>query len=131
MINGEISIDGLRAGKAHAVVENGRLSAKNCFANIDFEAKNGAIDFYYNWWEAGAYLCKAAIPNGGIGLFLPRDASFHLEAKTQGGSILCNLIDADEHPHDHRKRLARTFGSEGGATFQFKAMNGNVKIHGY
>ena len=131
LINGEISIDGLRAGSAHAVVENGRLSAKNCFANIDYEARNGAIDFYYDWWETGAYLATARIPNGGIGLYLPRDASFHLEAQTQGGSILCNLIDANEHPHDHRKKLTHSFGSAGGPTFQFKAVNGNVRIRGY
>ncbi len=131
LINGEISIDGLRAGNARALVENGRLSAKNCFTNINFEAKNGAIDFYYDWWESGAYVAAARIPNGGIGLNLPRDASFRVEAETQNGSVLCNLIDENEHPRDHRKKLTRAFGSENGPTFRFKAVDGNVKIRGY
>lgn len=131
LINGEISIDDLRGGNTHAHIINGRLSAKNCFANLDFEAKNGAIDFYYDWWEAGAFVAKAAIPDGGIGIYLPHDASFKVEAETQGGSILCNLIDADEHPREHRKKLTHTFGSEGGPTFRFEAGDGNVRIHGY
>jgi DUF4097 and DUF4098 domain-containing protein YvlB len=131
LINGEISIDGLRDGNAHASVVNGRISARNCFTNLDYEAKNGAIDFYYNWWEAGAYLAKAAIPNGAISVFLPGDASFHVEAETQGGSIISNLIDEDEHPHDHRKKLTRTFGSDRGPMFKFNAVSGNIRIHGY
>jgi hypothetical protein len=131
LINGEISIDGLRGGNAHARVLNGRLNAMNCFASLDYEVKNGAIDFYYNWSEAGAYLAKAAIPNGAIGVFLPHEASFHVEAETQGGSIISNLIDADEHSHDHRKKLTRTFGASGGPTFQFQAVNGNIRIQGY
>ena len=129
--NGEISIEGLRGGNVHAVVVNGRISASNCFANLDYEAKNGAIDFYYKWWEARTYLAQAAIPNGSIGVFLPEDASFHVEAETQGGVIISNLIDEDEKPRDHRKKLARTFGSEQGPAFKFNAGNGNIRIQGY
>ena len=131
LTNGEISIDGLRDGNAHASVVNGRLSARNCFANLDYEAKNGAIDFYYNWWESAAYLVKARTPNGAIGVFLPAAASFHVEAETPGGSIISNLIDEDERQHDHRKKLTRIFGSDGGPTFKFKADSGNIRIHGY
>jgi DUF4097 and DUF4098 domain-containing protein YvlB len=131
LTNGEISIDGLRDGSAHASVVNGRISARNCFANLDYKATNGAIDFYYNWWEAVAYLVKATIPNGAIGVLLPGAASFHVEAETQGGSIISNLIDEDERPHDHRKKLTRTFASDGGPTFKLKAENGNIRIHGY
>lgn len=130
LMNGEISIDGLRAGSAHASVVNGRISARNCFANLDYEARNGAIDFYYNWWEAGRYLVKAAIPNGAIGVFIPGNASFHVEAETRGGSIIGNMLD-DEHPHDHRKKLTHTFGSDEGPMFKFKAVNGNIHIHGH
>jgi DUF4097 and DUF4098 domain-containing protein YvlB len=131
LTNGEVSIDGLRGGNAHASVVNGRISARNCFANLDYQATNGAIDFYYNWWETVAYLVKATIPNGAIGVFLPAAASFHVEAETQGGSIISNLIDEGEPSHDHRKKITRTFGSDGGPTFQFKAVNGNIRIQGY
>jgi hypothetical protein len=112
-------------------VVNGRLSSRNCFSNLDYGAQNGAIDFYYNWWEPGAHFTKAAIPNGAIGLFLPNNSSFQLEAETQGGSIISNLIDEDERLQSHRKKLIRIFGSGGGPTFKFKAATGNIRIHGY
>ena len=131
LVNGEISIDGFLDGKARARVTNGRLSAVNCFTNLDYEAKSGAIDFYYTWWEGGAYVVRAAIPNGAIGVSLPRDASFHVEAETQGGNILSNLIDQDERPHDHKKILRRSFGLSGGPTFELRAVNGNIRVHGY
>ena len=131
LMNGEISIEGLRGGSAHCTVVNGRLSARNCFANLDYEARNGAIDFYYNWWEAGRHLVQATIPNGAIGVFLPRDASFRVEAETQGGDIVSNLIDEDEKPRDHRKTLMRTFGATDAPTFHFKTANGNIRIRGY
>lgn len=131
LANGEISIEGLRGGNARASLANGRISASNCFANLDYEAKNGAIDFYYKWWEAGTYLARAVIPNGSIGVFLPDNASFNVDAETQGGVVISNLIDEDEKPRDHRKKLARTFGSEEGPTFKFKAGNGNIRIQGY
>ncbi len=130
LVNGEISIDGLLDGKAHARVTNGRLSAVNCFTNLDYEARSGAINFYYTWWEAGAYVVRAAIPNGAIAVSLPKDASFHLEAETQGGNILSNLIDQDEHPHDHKRILRHTFGLNGGPTFELRAVNGNIRVHG-
>ena len=131
LANGEISMDDFRGGSARASLVNGRISASNCFANLDYEAKNGAIDFYYKWWEARTYFAQAAIPNGSIGVFLPENASFHVEAETQGGVIISNLIDEDEKPRDHRKKLAGTFGSERGPTFKFNAGNGNIRIQGY
>ena len=131
LINGEVSIDGLREGKARASVVNGRISARNCFTNLDYEAKNGAIDFYYNWWEPNSCLTKAAIFNGAIGVFLPRSASFRVDAETQGGSIMGNLIDEDEDMRGHKKRVRASIGSNGSALFQLKSVSGNIRIHGY
>jgi hypothetical protein len=130
LVNGEISIDGLRGGSARARLVNGRISARNSFANLDYDAKNGAIDFYYNWWEPSGGAIKASIPNGPIGVFVPRAASFYLQAETQGGSIIGNLIEGDVETHAHRKKIARSFGS-GGATFHLSAINGNIQIRGY
>jgi hypothetical protein len=131
LVNGEISIDGLRGGKAKANAINGRISARNCFANLDYNTKNGAIDFYYNWWEPAQYLIKAEIPNGAIGVFLPRSASFHLEAETKGGGISTNVLEQDEAKPGHRKQVMATIGSEPGPRFQLHAVKGNIRIHAY
>jgi hypothetical protein len=131
LINGEISIDELRGGNARASVRNGRISARNCFAHVDYVAQNGAIDFYYTWWQAGTYLVKAAIPNGSIGVFVPRGASFQVDAETGGGSITGNLINGDDEPHEHRKKLVLDIGAGPGPTFQLKSGNGNIRLHGF
>ena len=131
LVNGEISVDGLREGNLEARLTNGRMSARNCFANLDCNASSGAIDFYYDWWEAGDYLVKAVIPNGSIGLFLPRAASFQVEAETQEGGIMGNMIDEDETMPRHRKRLSTKIGLEAGPRFQFRTVKGNIRLHGY
>jgi hypothetical protein len=130
LINGEISIDNLRGGNARTKVVNGRMSARNCFANLDYEAKNGAVDFYFNWWEPGHYLIKGQVPNGMLGVFLPRSASFRVDAATQGGSIMCNLTD-EEGARGHRKTLQTTLGSDARASFQLRSVSGNIRIKGY
>ena len=131
LINGEISIDGLRGGSAHARLVNGRLSARDSFANLDYQTQSGAIDFYYDWWETGNYTVKAAIANGAIGVLLPRRASFHLEAETSGGSIMGNLVAGDERSREHRKKITTKIGSGTGPTFRLKSVNGNIRVNGY
>jgi hypothetical protein len=131
LVNGEISIDGLRGGNARTSVVNGRTNARNCFANLDYKAKNGAIDFYYNWWEPGRYLIKAEVPNGAVGIFLPRSASFRVDAETQGGSIMGNLIDENEEARGHRKTVRAMIGSDASTSFQLRSVNANIRIHGY
>jgi DUF4097 and DUF4098 domain-containing protein YvlB len=131
LVNGEISIDGLREGSARASLVNGRMSARNCFGNLDYQVVNGGIDFYYNWWEESTYLVKAAISNGAVGVFLPGHASFRVAAETQGGSIMSNFIEGGQRSHGRTKRLATTIGSEPEPTFQIKVTNGNIRIQGY
>lgn len=131
LVNGEITVDGLREGSGRARVKNGRLSALNSFASLNYQAANGAIDFYYYWWESTQFLVKATIPNGNIGVTLPRDASFRVEAETRGGSVACDQLDGDDGLHSHRKKLTSNIGSGKGAMFQLQSGSGNVRIRAY
>jgi DUF4097 and DUF4098 domain-containing protein YvlB len=131
LVDGEISINGLREGSARARVVNGRLSARNCFGDLSFQASNGSIDFYYDWWEERERTVEATVPNGMLGVFVPRSASFYLQAETRGGNVIGNLIDGDEAEHGHRKQVAMKIGSANGARFQLKSGNGNIHVHGY
>jgi hypothetical protein len=131
LVNGEISIDGLRGGSARAVVLNGRLSARNCFGDLDYKVVNGAVDFYYNWWEDATYFVKAAIANGSMGAFLPRSASFRVEAETQAGSVTTNFEQAEQSRHDGRKKLVAKIGTGVGPTYHIEATSGNIQIEGY
>ena len=131
LFNGEISVDGLREGSLGARLTNGRVSARDCFANLDCNVSSGAIDFYYDWWEARDYLVQAVVPNGSIGLFLPRAASFQVEAETREGGIMGNMIDEDEIMPRHRKLLSTKIGLEAGPHFQFRTVKGTIRLHGY
>ncbi len=131
LVNGEITVDDLTEGNARVRVQNGRVSARNCFANLDYHAMNGAIDFYYDWWVPLQFSVKAAIPNGNIGVLLPRDAAFRVEAETRGGSVACDLLDDDDGVHRHQKKLATNIGSGKGPTFCLESVSGNIRIRRY
>src|SRR5216684_1861693 len=126
LVNGEISIDGLREGSARAVVLNGRLSARNCFGDLDYKVVNGAVDFYYNWWEDATYFVKAAIANGSIGAFLPRSASFRVEVETQAGSVTANFEQAEQSRHDGPRKLVTKIGTGVGPTYHLEVTSGHI-----
>jgi hypothetical protein len=131
LVNGEISIEGLRGGSAKARLVNGWLSARNCFANLDYKATSGAIDIYYNWWERKTFLVKATIANGEARVLVPGDASFRIAAETLGGRVMSNLLGQDQNSYGGRKKLEASVGSDRGPTFQIGARNGNIRIEGY
>jgi DUF4097 and DUF4098 domain-containing protein YvlB len=126
LANGEISIEGLREGSAKASLVNGRMTARNCFENMDYRVVNGWIDLYYNWWEKRTYLVKVTIDNGAESALVPGNASFRIAAKAPGGQIRSNLVRAEG-----TKKLMTTVGSDPGPTFEMEARTGNIKIQGY
>src|ERR1041385_2919273 len=64
LVDGVVSIEGLRGGSAKVSLRNGRISARNCFADLDFQSAGGTISFSYDWWEKKSYSVKATIGNG-------------------------------------------------------------------
>jgi hypothetical protein len=129
LISGEIFLEDLREGSVKARVINGRIRAQDCFISVDCDARRGAIDFYYNRWETVDYTMNATSPNGSIGLYLPRLASFVVEAETKTGAITGDVIGEDESMPGRRKQLTTKVGANPGPHFRLKSVNGDILIH--
>ncbi len=128
LVNGEISLEGLRGGKARADLVNGRIAARNCFADVDLHSSNGNIDFYYNWWENMACRLKGTIGNGGVGLLVPRGFSFQVHARTATGLIMGSLVS---HKTGPTRKLDTTFGKEPVATVEMVSEHGNIRLNDF
>jgi putative adhesin len=124
---GEMLIEGLRGGSAHAHLRNGRLFVHNCFGDIDLTAENGGIDIYYDWWDEIKLSIKAEIADGGVRAFIPGDASFHLLAETEDGHVANDFAEKEQRQRDVRK-IDKIIGTQAGAEVRLHARNGNIKI---
>jgi hypothetical protein len=131
LLNGEVTIAGLRGGKVKASLVNGRMSARNCFADLDYQVVNGAADFYYNWWEKKKFVLRAATADGGIGALLPGNASFRIEAEAPNGQIETNFVRPEPNARSRIKKLKTVIGSDPGPTFQLESRSGNIRMQGF
>lgn len=121
MVNGEISVDGLRDGSARARLVNGRMFTHNCFGDLDFAVTNGRLDFFYDWWEPRTFAVEGAIVKGNIQAFIPHGSSFHTDAETMDGRIIDRFGDTEDET-----KLKTTVGSGPGPSFRIRASHGDI-----
>ncbi|MEP6685644.1 MAG: hypothetical protein ABJB22_02605, partial [Verrucomicrobiota bacterium] len=125
VVNGEISVDGLRGGSAKARLVNGRMFSHNCFGDLDFAVTTGRIDLFYDWWEPRTFAVEGAIVNGPINAFIPRGSSFRVAAETMDGGIV-NHFRETKISREDATRLKTTIGSGPSPSFRIRATHGNI-----
>jgi hypothetical protein len=125
VVNGEISVDGLRDSSAKARLVNGRMFSHNCFGDLDFAVTNGRLDFFYDWWEPGTFTIEGAIVNGNIQAFVPRGSSFHVDAETKDGRIVDHFGETNT-PRENGTEFETTIGSGPSPSFRIRTTHGNI-----
>jgi hypothetical protein len=127
LINGEVSIDGIRDGSVVASLINGRLYGHNCFANQRLKVNSGGLDLGYDWWEQRSFSVEGVIARGSVRAFIPGDASFHLLAESQTGKVASDFTEQKQR-HGQLRRIDTIVGSNPGPDFKVYATEGNIKI---
>ncbi len=127
LINGEVSIDGIRGGTVNASLGNGRLSAHNCFGNLRLALQSGGLDLGYDWWEQRSFSVDANIARGNVRAFIPGDASFRLLAESRTGRVASDFTDQKQRNGQLRK-IDTIVGANPGPDFKIYATEGNIKI---
>jgi hypothetical protein len=87
LVNGDVTLQGLRGGSAHIELINGRITALNCFARVQARAVNGVLEVFYEWWENLPAAFDYALQHGKIAARLPGNARFAVDAATANGWI--------------------------------------------
>jgi hypothetical protein len=127
LTTGEVWVEGLRDGSAHAHLTNGRLFAHNCFGDIDLTVDTGGIDVYYDWWEENKFSINAEIINGSVRAFIPDDASFHLIAEVETGQVVNDFAEKEQRQPGVRK-IDKIIGTEAGPEIRLHARHGNIRV---
>lgn len=129
LVNGEVTIEGLRGGSAKAHVTNGWVSAQDCFADLDLAVETGRLDVFYGWWENHKFDVKGSSDRGIVRAFLPSDASVMLNATTGTGRIIDAFAAKKRGASDTVRSLNTVIGSNPEAVIELKAGSGDIQIH--
>jgi hypothetical protein len=87
LVNGEITLDGLRGAEVELALVNGRITALNCYTQVRARSENGAMEAFFEWWENSAASFDYVLRHGRIGIRLPAGARFRVRARTGNGRI--------------------------------------------
>jgi hypothetical protein len=87
LVNGDVTLQGLRGGSASMELVNGRITALNCYARVQARSVNGVLEVFYEWWENLPAAFDYALQHGRIGARLPGNARFTVDAATANGWI--------------------------------------------
>jgi hypothetical protein len=129
LVNGEVTIEGLRGGSAKAQVKNGWIAGQSCFADLDLTVETGRLDVFYGWWENHKFSVKGSSNRAILRAFLPSDASVMLNANSEKGRII-NFFGAKKTGMNETVRSLNTvIGSNSEAVIELQAGSGDVQIH--
>jgi hypothetical protein len=127
---GSVSLEGLENGQIAANVVDGRLTAKDCYGNVQVSVQNGMLDLRYDRPETPASTIMARVLSGTARLTISATASFRVAAETPGGTITNNLSAMVQLNGDSSRKLGFSNGKPPRSEIQLKVVNGNVTIGG-
>jgi hypothetical protein len=128
LANGEVLVAGMRGGEVHANLGNGRMFDRNCFVDLHYAVKTGALDLLYDWWDERKFSVDAQIEDGNAWAVIPGDASFHLVAEAANGKIGNDFAEKEQRNGSTVNKIDMTIGEAPSADIRVHAEDGNIKI---
>ena len=127
---GEILVDGMRGRMTRARLFEGRMFARNCFANADLAIRRGNLMILYDWWTGINFSVEANVAEGNAWAYLPADAAFHLLAKAAHGKMFNDFkTKAVAEPVSAvGMKVDMPVNGGGEATIKIRVAEGNINI---
>jgi hypothetical protein len=127
---GEVLLDAMRGQEVHARLNDGRIFARNCFANLDLAIKRGTLTLSYDSWEQEKFSIRASMAQGNAWCFLPSDSALHLLAHAAHGKIAndFNNLPVSENASAKGMKIDQVVNGGGQATIKIRVEKGNIKI---
>ena len=127
---GEVLLDSMRGPKVRARLNDGRIFARNCFANLDVTVNRGTLTLAYDWWEQSKFSAQVNVGQGNAWVWLPSDSGFHLLADTVHGKIAndFNNVPLTANSSASEMKIDQMINGGGSATIQVRVDKGNIKI---
>ncbi len=126
---GEVLVDSMR-GAVHARLNDGRILARNCFANLDLTVNRGTLALSYEWWQKEKFSAQATLIQGNAWVWLPSEAAFHLLARAARGKIAndFNSLPVSANSSGSGMKIDQIVNGGSSATIKVQVEKGDIKI---
>jgi hypothetical protein len=128
LANGEVILQGLRGAHAKVELTNGRVTAINCFAQIEAHTTNGLMEIFFDWWENIPANFNYVLGQGRMIAQLPATARFQTAAQTSEGRIHNSFGFPVSQKQDQGQTLTAVKGSNPIVSLGMSASHGNISI---
>ena len=127
---GEVLLDSMRSREVRARLNDGRIFARNCFANLDLTMNRGTLTLSYDWWEEKKFSAQVNLGQGNAWVFLPTDAAFHLLAYAARAKIAndFNSVPLTANSSARGMNVDQIVNGGGSATINVRVDKGDIKI---
>ena len=126
--NGEVNLQGLRDARATVELTNGRITALNCYAEIEARSATGLMEIFFDWWENLPLNFNYLLGRGRMIAKLPASAAFRVSARTGDGRIHNSFGLPAPLEQNHGQTLSAVNGSDPVASLGMSVDHGNISI---
>ncbi len=131
LVNGEISLQGLRGGSAHAELVNGKITALNCVARMRAHSITGALEVFRDWWENFPATYDFSVGYGTIRARFPEGAQFRVDAETANGHVSNEFGLKKPTTRGPGEKLEAATAADAPVTLHFRTDGGNISIDSF
>lgn len=126
--NGAITLHDLRGGTAQVALENGRVTASNCYARVQAHSRTGVLELFLPWWENLPAAFDYQISQGRIVVRLAGNARFRVDAQTRDGQIYNEFGLGAARRAGGGETLRRASAPAPPLSLRLRTGGGNIKI---
>ena len=126
--SGSINTDHV-SGQVSVATQNGTVTTTNTHltGHSTIRAESGTINFHGSLGRSGSYLFRDS--NGAVGLTLPRDAAYAVDAHTSGGSINTDFPGVTVYHQEAGTGARGNVGDLPRARLMIQTTSGSIDLH--
>jgi DUF4097 and DUF4098 domain-containing protein YvlB len=126
--DGKVIIEGMAGEDVRANVVDGKLTIRNCCANLHVTIANGDLDLSYHHCGPQPFFAEAQVTRGNARISIPRDASFHARAQTMKGKIANDFADMVDVNSRSLQKVDLSIGSAARSEVTVHVTSGDIAI---
>ena len=126
--DGKILIEGMEDEDVRANVVDGQVTIRKCCANIQVAIANGDLDLSLKDCEQHSFLTDAQLTHGKARILLPREASIHVRAQTEKGTVSNDFTDMVQVNGGSTRKVDMSLGSGVRSRLTVRVTTGDISI---
>jgi DUF4097 and DUF4098 domain-containing protein YvlB len=126
--DGNVLIEGMEDEEVRANVVDGQVTIRKCCANLHVVVANGDLDLSLKDCGQHSFLTDAQLTHGKAKILLQRDASIHVRAQTERGTVSNDFAEMVEVNGASTRKVDLSLGSNARSQLTVRVTTGDIRI---